>query len=336
MIQENSPFIQYLDGKVLIPTGLLVEKWLYYYYPLFRMDPPVKQIKSSDNLAFGPYFRAVVQHYETQGSLSKLRSDLHRATVPESVMAPLTDLLMKMQETVTRMPMKHLGQSLNGLQYDVYQLEQRRTKLDLRQGITAVIASLGSFSIPQAYGEAFTVYGSFISGRDSILMQWAQFTEAFTRSEFKTSQVLEMLGTEAITDRKTSAAQSLFQQLKREGRLVCIWTGKPLEKWDVDHIIPFSIWKNNDLWNMLPCSPTANEKKSDKIPSTEALKAAKGRILEYWQLIRSQLQNQFSEEIQLALLGTQMGENWAEDAFQRLSRNCQQLIDQRGYDSWQP
>ena len=36
IILENSPYITDSGGRVIIPTGLLVEKWLLYYYPILE------------------------------------------------------------------------------------------------------------------------------------------------------------------------------------------------------------------------------------------------------------------------------------------------------------
>jgi hypothetical protein len=36
IIQDNSPYISFLENRVHIPTGLLIEKWLIYYYPILQ------------------------------------------------------------------------------------------------------------------------------------------------------------------------------------------------------------------------------------------------------------------------------------------------------------
>ena len=34
LIQDNSPYITFFEDRANIPTGLLIEKWILYYYPL--------------------------------------------------------------------------------------------------------------------------------------------------------------------------------------------------------------------------------------------------------------------------------------------------------------
>ena len=36
IIQNNSPFISISEGRVHFPTGLLIEKWILYYYPILE------------------------------------------------------------------------------------------------------------------------------------------------------------------------------------------------------------------------------------------------------------------------------------------------------------
>lgn len=336
VIQENSPFIEFVEDRVHIPTGLLVEKWLYYYYPLFCKNPPVRQIKSSENLAFGKQFTPIVAYYGTQEALSRVSSDLHLARVPMEIRPELEKLLVRIQTTITKMPMRHLGHSIRKQHYEVCKPESGRSKLDLATGMESVIHHLGTYSIPKAYHEALMVYGSFITGQDSLLFQWAQLTEAFTKSGYKTSQVLDLLGSQPVKERTSPAAQVLFKEMAAAGNLDCIWTGKSLKRWEVDHIIPFSIWRNNDLWNMLPCDKATNGPtgKWNAIPSPDILIECKDRILNYWQMIHVWSPAMFESEIKLALLGNKFPQDWKQLAFERLVHNCTQLIQQRGFQQW--
>jgi hypothetical protein len=80
-------------------------------------------------------------------------------------------------------------------------------------------------------------------------------------------------------ERSTIEARKLFSGLDR---LECVWTGSTLrESFDVDHVIPFDLWHNNYVWNLLPASKTANSKKSNKLPSTEILRSRKDCIVGY-------------------------------------------------------
>ncbi len=44
IIQDNSPYIKVKDDIVEIPLGLLIEKWLIYYFPIFESEVEIPQI----------------------------------------------------------------------------------------------------------------------------------------------------------------------------------------------------------------------------------------------------------------------------------------------------
>lgn len=60
--------------------------------------------------------------------------------------------------------------------------------------------------------------------------------------------------------------------------LVCPWTARRITAgvpYDLDHLLPVSIYPINELWNLLPSDPDYNRfTKRDRIPSTERLQQA--------------------------------------------------------------
>ena len=49
IIQDHSPFVTHLNDRVHIPLGLLVEKWLLYYYPILESTFLIPQINGPGN-----------------------------------------------------------------------------------------------------------------------------------------------------------------------------------------------------------------------------------------------------------------------------------------------
>lgn len=99
-------------------------------------------------------------------------------------------------------------------------------------------------------------------------------------------------------------------------------------------MIPFSIWKNNDLWNLLPSDSKINNQKRNKIPSCELIEKRKGLILEYWKIISDHQAIRFQKEIQVALLGNIVFPSWKETAIIQLQKSYSYLIDNRGFEEW--
>ena len=50
IIQENSPYISFSGGRAHFPTGLLIEKWILYYYPILESPNAIPQMHTPDNL----------------------------------------------------------------------------------------------------------------------------------------------------------------------------------------------------------------------------------------------------------------------------------------------
>ena len=122
--------------------------------------------------------------------------------------------------------------------------------------------------------------------------------------------------------------------LRKEGKVYCVWTGKSISRYDVDHMVPFSVWKNNDLWNLLPSQPSTNNQKRHKIPSVELIEKQQDLIIEYWELIQRNRPERFQKEVQITLLGNHPFLNWHKMAIKQLQKSCHYLISERGYESW--
>ena len=110
-------------------------------------------------------------------------------------------------------------------------------------------------------------------------------------------------------------------------------------------MIPFSVWKNNDLWNLLPTQPSINSKKRDKIPSPESIDLRQELILLYWKLMHKNQSTRFMKEIQIALLGHKKSEaewgnlrseeeEWQQTGIDQLKESCRYLITHRGFEEW--
>lgn len=131
-------------------------------------------------------------------------------------------------------------------------------------------------------------------------------------------------------ERTTIEARKLFSGMER---LECIWTGKTLrDSFDVDHVIPFDLWHNNDVWNLLPASKAANSKKSNKLPSTDILRSRKDCIVGYWELLRDKDSQRFDKEAETLLI--MPSDNWQNALYSQLCSAIELTALQRGGGRW--
>lgn len=336
IIQDNSPFISYTQDRVHFPIGLLIEKWMLYYYPILEASTRIPQIHGESKLAFEIPFRNFISKYKLIGGFSVFYNDLKNKGIPEFLQKDFIILARRLRETITKMPMKYLGRSISNDYYSIFKFEKNASnRISKYVDIEYLIRNFGTFSIPRDYYEAFQVLGSFINGQDSILFKWAEFSVNASGKNLSIEEVVIEFLKNPISERDVYESKKLYEKiLKDEGRVYCTWTGKAIKHYDVDHMIPFSIWKNNDLWNLLPSSSKINNSKRDKIPSPELIENSKERIIYYWDLIRENQEQRFQKEIQVSLLGSNPFSSYKKAAISQIQNYCNYLIYNRGFDEW--
>lgn len=336
IIQENSPFITFKNDEVHIPLWLIVEKWLVYYYPIFEANISFAQIQGNVQLAFEQPFKKLTDRYRLIGGFSACHNDLKYKGIPEDIEPIFIELIKKLRNTIVNMPMRYIGRSISNEEYSIYKFELVKTgfrsvKIDKEY----LIQSFGSFSLSIEYYEAFKFLGSFITGQDSLLVKWAEFSVSASNKSLSTQTVLQEVLKSPVTEREVKESKVQYKDLlKSEGTVFCVWTGDKINNYDIDHVIPFSVWKNNDLWNLLPAKPSINNLKRDKLPSVNLIERQKSLILYYWELLHSTNPKRFDKEIKISLLGNSSFENWQEDAIQQLQKTCDYLITIRGFEEW--
>ena len=104
----------------------------------------------------------------------------------------------------------------------------------------------------------------------------------------------------------------------------------------MDHVIPFTLWHSNDLWNLLPCDARVNGSKSDMLPERGLLLQRKDPIVFFWEKVREQHERRFDHELVNLTGRTLTSGNWQNTAFQRLVEAVEVTAVQRGAERWRP
>ena len=338
LIQENSPFISLKDDRVVIPMGLLIEKWMIYYFPIFNSKNKIPQINGGSFLTFEKDLNQVISFYEDKNGLSGFYNDLKRNGFPNDINSVVFDLAIKLNATIRKMPMYYLGTSISSEFNSIFKPENSRKRVKLENiDSEFLISQFGTFSIPREYYEVFEVLGSFMNGQNSIFFKWAEFSVNASGKQLPIERVLEHLMSVPVNERESKESKKIFEKIIREtGNTACVWTGIKSDKVEVDHIIPFAIWKNNDLWNLLPANPKVNNSKRDKIPTPRIIENQKPMIFYYWDLIYESFPSRFQKEIKTSLVGNSFGNQWKESAISQMKVSCNFLIEKRGFSPWEP
>jgi SAM-dependent methyltransferase/phage repressor protein C with HTH and peptisase S24 domain len=306
------------EGRVAVPIGLIADKWLEYFWPLFASERFIPQIRGekrgcTNPVAFRSQMDRLIQVYRGQGGLSGF-SVAHRANaLPAEARRLHTQLHRKLCDTIKDGPVYHSGGG--GSRTFVYDPLSKHVLLD---------ADLW---------RELSVMGNWIA--DATVLRWAELTAEISQGEIRPSHVIDQLLTPPIEERNVQAARSVYQQLVNK---VCVWTARPLrDRFDVDHAIPFVLWRNNDLWNLLPAAPSVNNQKRDRLPSRDLLRSRRDCIIHYWSLLRELHAVRFTFEMgKLAGPAIARGDNWEDHLFAAMTEAVEFTAIQRGIERWQP
>ena len=94
--------------------------------------------------------------------------------------------------------------------------------------------------------------------------EWAKFLER-VNEESSATKLLDKIDKSAKRNNLSCYRQILFDEFESKN---CFYCGKPLSpnKVHVDHFIPWSFIKDDNLWNLVLACPSCNAKKNDKLP----------------------------------------------------------------------
>jgi hypothetical protein len=337
IIRSDSRFIEPGQEYCRIPLSMIAEKWILYYYPLLKEDRIIQISKRT--MAFEVEFKPVIDYYKNNGDISLLYAHLRDGEVPAVLMDDMEALFRKVANTIRTMPMKYIGTSIFNC-YDglfKYQRFADNIKFSLNDSARRIYG-LGMVSFPRDYFEVFSLFGSYILGDGGLLNQWADFCmRSMPEGDAQKHRILNLLSLAPVLERDMTQAKDTYARLiESKGGLHCVWTNRNLDKYDIDHVIPFSAHFNNDLWNLLPSDPSVNRSKSDRIPSIGLLEKRKTEIIGYWEDVSELNPRLFRQQMQRSLTGFDTGGDWKELAFVRLKESCDKLIHERGFNTWEP
>jgi hypothetical protein len=263
-----------------------------------------------------PLTRLIAEYRQqgAHGGLSAWHLDWSTNTMNAGSRALLKTALRSIAETIRDAPVAFSGGALeSGKVFDF----DRKTGLVL---------------MPADIWRELSLLGHWIL--DAVVLRWASLTERFSyRQGVTAGDVLPLLLVKPTPERATALARQAFAQA---GLNRCTWSGKPLRKeFVVDHAIPFSLWGNNDLWNLMQVDAKVNGQKSDKLPSARLLMDRRTSILEDWEVLRCAMPDAFDRQASHLLGGaTQVTSSMTNELFARFKEAIEVTALQRGVERW--
>lgn len=347
LISAQSPFIEVEKNVVKIPVTLISDKWLFYYWDL--IENGFAQIRGDRKLAFEERIQSLKTQKEfvNYWDFSKaLHSNNYKTHEKDLFGATIKEL----NNTIIKNPARYLGSSSKNGDYSFFQVEKKEGSKKNVEGFIDLIENSQKICFDLAYFNVFKKYGGFISGSNSIILNWIAFmnkkiptNDESIVSEPMTSygngRLLSIMIQEQVAEREVKEIRDFWVTRIRLGIPVfCAWSGKQIKEVSelaIDHAIPFSVMFNNDYWNLLPCLSKVNGNKSDKILSADQIQLAKDRIFDVWNSYKNEpkLSQTFQAQCQISLTGTSTLNDFSNllDKFNSLNGF---FIDSRGMESW--
>lgn len=301
------------DGQVGLPVRYVAEKWLQYYWPLVESRTFIPQLNgerpdAGKPIKFRKHLQELVQCYAKAGGYSGFRIERNKGFLPTDIQKLLRALMADIEDAIIKGPVVFSGGAL--ITGRVFGYDSKTRQVLIPNDLWIELSHLG-YWVSQA-----------------VILQWAEKTTKLGEG-IEVATVVNLL-LDKEDERTTIEARKLFSGLDR---LECVWTGSTLrESFDVDHVIPFDLWHNNDVWNLLPASKTANSKKSNKLPSTEILRSRKDCILGYWELLRGKNSQRFDREAETLLV--MPTDNWQNALYGQMCNAIEVTALQRGVGRW--
>ena len=281
------------NGEVAVPIKRIAERWLVYFWPIFASGTLIPQSQSegagnAQPVAFRAPMKALMAAFTAQGEHGGLTS-WHAAwttgTLPQEVMALQRAALRSIAVAIRNGPVTHSGGSLDTGNVFTYEV------------------TTASVRMSAELWRELTLMGHWII--DAVIVRWASLTERFGRRQsVTTGDVLPLLLARPAPERTTLLARQIYLGA---GVDRCTWSGRVIDRrFAVDHVIPFSLWGNNDLWNLLPVDARLNGQKSDKLPTAALIQDSRAAIVQSWQVLRDAAPGAFDRQA-THLLGRQSG-----------------------------
>jgi hypothetical protein len=308
------PDIGHSGSSVAVPLTLLAERWIGYYWPFVDPNKPILQGSpartthgQNQDIGFRAALTALRICWEKFSGGNTKPSDgflaaneLRRTENTEQFPA---DLITRFNDAKTSIisalvdPIRYAGPG----DWSVFQRPTTINNLaGLQRNEVETIPGVGvrdrCLIVNTELWQTFRSLSLWIEAL--CIHEWCLFIEKRQRNSgtldpIRRGDVYELLTDQPSNRRPLTWERNLIDLLIAEGHVfTCPWTQKRItsrSRYDVDHVMPLSVYPTNELWNLVPSDPEFNQQsKRDRLPSLARLKQAQPHLARtYWCYLQS-------------------------------------------------
>ncbi|MBS3933444.1 MAG: hypothetical protein KGZ35_03735 [Truepera sp.] len=288
------------DGKdVVVPLRMLAEFWVAYYWAFMDKDRPIFQGprarrsgKVWNDFAFRKELTELKKLWMATSFGSRRSSDGYvvvaemKASRASEVYSPefvnLYRQVVRRIVGVIKYPIQYAGPG--NQHYSVFPRPAPASTWTNAVWLPKTLPSDQCLLLSAELWQGFKELSLWIEAL--CIHEWSLFTER-VRDEQGASvsrgEVYTLLTERPDNRRPLTWERNQIDILLMEGRqFSCPWTGKRLRvgSYDLDHIIPVSVYPTNEMWNLVPADSYFNShRKRARLPTTETLDKARPALV---------------------------------------------------------
>ena len=334
--QRYEHLVKIENSRANIPLGLIVEQWILDYMPFVFKDISQQNNKTVLDKPITSIYNKIFillnldKTVEWTYAYMQFTKALQNPNMSIELSKEFLKLSKKIADKIVKMPMRFTGK----LDYEFFipnQLNFGSVKLsrDEIYNSSFVVNSFEYFSISEQHYNIFRYLGQTLYGTSTIMAKWKKKTISLNADQEITRDIIDKLSSDTLEIRETASIRKILGNNKE-----CVWSKD--KNYDVDHVLPFSVWFNNDLWNMLPTDRTLNQhKKRDKIPTRKLIEKRADVIVKYWDDYQEAIPLLFKSQLEVSLVGANIAADRILDtAIESLCQKSDYLILDRGHEAF--
>jgi hypothetical protein len=277
-------------NKIAVPLWSLAVFWCAYYWPFVSDVKPIEQGIHPPNQA-DISFRGALSLLKTEWEkivhrslpsdgfflIDEFRTPRRRRTYPVELQRLYENAIRDIVNAIQQ-PLRYAGPG----NYSVFERPRRWREFIFDPNVIAIPGTDVSdlcVLIDSNLWNGFRDLSLWIEAL--CIHEWCMFTEGLGAAE--RGHVYSLLTSRPDNRRPLTWERNCVDLSIMEGqRFDCPWTGKSLTcaNYDLDHLIPISVYPLNEMWNIVPADREYNQHvKRDRLPSYERLVSAKPRLI---------------------------------------------------------
>jgi len=286
------PDLRTYHQDVAVPLRLLAEYWVAYYWafadpvrPILQGQRATRDGSLRKDMAFRSALTEFRDHWEQlTGGISRSADGflaINEMRVPRKRSTYAPELIAAYERAITaivkslEMPIQYAGPG-NWTVFEKPVLYKHLS--DRAVPVPGTASNHKCLIITADLWQTFREMSLWVEAL--CIHEWCLFTERISQQAIGRGEVYALLTERPDNRRPLSWESNNIDLLLLEGNeFICPWTAKRITAgvaYDLDHLLPLSVYPINELWNLVPSDPDFNRnKKRDRLPTLEKLQQAR-------------------------------------------------------------